>query len=216
MKIMDIALEKTKGIWEDCIKTNFLQDMMTGNLMKEKFLNYIIQDSIYLRDYLKAYAMAIFKSRTLKEMQIFYSVLGFVNDSENATRLKFLEDNGMTDSDVEKIEKLPECSAYTKFLIDTAINEEIPEILMAVMPCMIGYYIVFDKVKSLAPHLLNGYYGGLISDYSSVMYRENCRIWTEFINEQCTNLGEERNDKLIKIFIEASNHELEFWKMSGR
>lgn len=216
MKIMDRVLKNTKSIWEDCVSGDFLLEMMNGNLNKQKFLNYIVQDSIYLRDYLKAYAMAIFKCDSLKQMQMFYSVLGFVNDSENATRLKYLQDNSMTDDDVEKVAKLPECAAYTKFLIETSKTQDIPEILMAVMPCMIGYYIVFDKVKSLAPNVLDGYYGALVSDYSSSFYKECCDYWTDFTNKQCENFGEERLAKLNDIFVQASMHELYFWQMAGR
>ena len=36
-------------------------------------------------------------------MQVFYSVLGFVNASENATRLQYLADFGLTDDDVEDV-----------------------------------------------------------------------------------------------------------------
>ena len=114
--------------------------MGENTLDRGEFLDYIVQDSIYLRDYLKAFAMGIVKSRTLKEMQVFYSVLGYVNDSENATRLKYLADGGLTDAMVDAMEKRQSCAAYTRFLLDTAQNEDIPEILMAVMPCMLGYY----------------------------------------------------------------------------
>ena len=35
--------------------------MGEGTLDRQAFLDYIVQDSLYLRDYLKAYAMALFK-----------------------------------------------------------------------------------------------------------------------------------------------------------
>lgn len=216
MTIMERVLNNTESIWEDCLKESFLVDMMSGDLSKQKFLNYIVQDSIYLRDYLKAYAMAIFKSRNLKEMQMFYSVLGFVNDGENATRLQYLKDFGLTDDDVENVAKLPECVAYTKFLLEVSEKEDLPEILMAVMPCMIGYYIVFDKMRALAPQIMNGYYGNLVNDYTTEFYKECCDMWSDFTNKMCEGVDEARLSKLNDIFVEASKLELYFWQMAGK
>ena len=80
--------------------------MGEGTLDRQAFLDYIVQDSLYLRDYLKAYAMALFKSQTLRQMQVFYSVLGYVNDGENATRLRYLSEAGLTDDDVDTMEQV--------------------------------------------------------------------------------------------------------------
>ena len=139
MTFMEEIIAHSMPLWEEAAEEEFLKRMGTDTLDKQRFLDYIIQDSIYLRDYVKAFAMGIFKSQTLRDMQVFYSVLGFVNASENATRLQYLEDFGLTDDDVERMEKKPACRDYTEFLLETAEKEEIPEILMAVMPCMLGY-----------------------------------------------------------------------------
>lgn len=215
MTFMEKTIADSKPLWVEAANEIFLEEMGQNTLDKQQFLDYIVQDSIYLRDYLKAFAMGIFKSRSLKEMQVFYSVLGFVNDSENATRLQYLADNGMTDADVENIPKKPACAAYTKFLIDTAEREEIPEILMAVMPCMLGYYYVFDSLLQKYPSVLDTYYGPLVRDYTSEYYKACCDSWTEYCNEVCEGLGEERKGKLNKIFKMASEHELYFWEMAG-
>lgn len=216
MSFMRELDKSAEYIWRESADSVFLTEMREGRLSAKKFREYIVQDSIYLRDYLKAYAMAIFKSRSLKEMQVFNTVLGFVNDSENATRLKYLEDFGMTDDDVEKTAKRPECEAYTKFLIDTAVNEDIPEILMAVMPCMFGYYDVFAMIRDAAPEIMDTYYGPLVADYTSEGYAANCDYWMDFADSVCEGIDGERLERLKRIYIEGSKHELYFWEMAGK
>ncbi|MDE6189692.1 MAG: hypothetical protein K2G37_05355 [Clostridia bacterium] len=215
MKFMDGIIKNSLRLWEDAANETFLEEMGKGTLDRQKFLDYIVQDSIYLRDYLKAFAMAMYKSDSLKQMQVFYSILGFVNDSENATRLKYLQDNGMTDDDVEKIQRKPACKAYTQFLLDTAKDEEIPEILMAVMPCMLGYYYVFKSVLDRYPSVMQSYFAPLVGDYTSEFYKQCCEYWTEYCNEICKGIEGERKEKLNKLFEEASAHELYFWQMAG-
>lgn len=216
MAFMKSVIADSMHLWDAAANTGFLEEMGKNTLDKQKFLEYIVQDSIYLRDYLKAYAMAIFKSRSLKEMQVFYSVLGFVNDSENATRLKYLADYGMTDADVENAPKKAACAAYTKFLLDTARQEEIPEILMAVMPCMLGYYHVFRVLLERYPSVLDTYYGPLVLDYTSEYYKASCDRWTAYCDTVCGDLDDRRKEKLNEIFKMASRHELYFWEMAGQ
>lgn len=215
MTFMEKIIANSTPLWEAAANTPFLEEMGKNTLKKQQFLDYIVQDSIYLRDYLRAFAMGIFKSRSLKEMQVFYSVLGFVNDSENVTRLQYLADHHMTDAEVEQVEKKPACAAYTKFLIDTAKQEEIPEILMAVMPCMLGYYYVFRHLLQKYPAVLDTYYGSLVQDYTSKQYKQCCDEWTDYCNEVCKDLDDTRKQRLNEIFYLASKHELYFWEMAG-
>ena len=99
MTFFEEAVAAAMPLWRAAADEDFLTGMGEGTLDRQAFLDYIVQDSLYLRDYLKAYAMALFKSQTLRQMQVFYSVLGYVNDGENATRLRYLSEAGLTDDD---------------------------------------------------------------------------------------------------------------------
>lgn len=213
MSLMEDITRESMGLYDAAADAVFLSELGEGTLDRAKFLDYIVQDSIYLRDYMKAFAAGMFKSRTLRDMQFFYSVLGFVNDSENETRLKYLRDGGLTDDDVERIEKKDACRAYTSFLIDTAVNGTLEEILMAVMPCMTGYEYVFRKTLERHPGVLDTYYGPLVRDYTSPIYSECCRAWEAYCDKIAADYPDK--EKLSRIFREAANHELMFWKMAG-
>lgn len=216
MTFMDEVIHNSLTLWKEAANVEFLEEMGKGILDRHQFYEYIIQDSLYLRDYVKAFAMGIYKSKTLKEMQIFYSVLGFVKDSENKTRLEYLADYGMVDEDIETIDKKLACKDYTDFLIDTAFQEEIPEILMAIMPCMLGYYYVFTELLKKYPTVVDTYYGPLVKDYTSKQYLDFCNYWKEYCNQVCEQLDSSRKIKLNNIFKEASKHELYFWEMAGK
>ena len=213
MSLMEDITRESMDLYDAAADAVFLSELGEGTLDRAKFLDYIVQDSIYLRDYMKAFAAGMFKSRTLRDMQFFYSVLGFVNDSENETRLKYLRDGGLTDDDVERIEKKDACRAYTSFLIDTAENGTLEEILMAVMPCMTGYEYVFRKTLERHPGVLDTYYGPLVRDYTSPIYFECCRAWEAYCDKIAADYPDK--EKLSRIFREAANHELMFWKMAG-
>ncbi len=215
MTFMQETIASVQSIWDECANATFLSEMASGTLSKKKFFDYMVQDSIYLRGYLKEFAFAITKSNTLKEMQLYFSLLRYIDDGENATRLNYLRECNMTDADVDKISMRPQCKAYVDFLYENAINGTQEDILMATMPCMIGYNYVFEKFKNSNPHIVDGYYGPLVNDYANDEYHERCQFMMDIIDEKVANLSNERKAQLREIFKQASLHELYFWQMAG-
>lgn len=82
MTFMESILAHNIPIWEQCATTPFVREMQNGTLPFEKFKVYMIQDSIYLKNYARIYGKAIFHADTLKEIQLYYSMLNFVNDTD--------------------------------------------------------------------------------------------------------------------------------------
>jgi thiaminase/transcriptional activator TenA len=212
MKFMECLVKNQKAIWLQCANTSFFDEMGNGSLSKEKYRKYIVQDSLYLRGYLKEFAYAIIKAKTMKEMQMFYNLLGFVNEGENTTRLAYLKDFGLTDEDIDNMEPGKQCQTYLNFLNKTTFEGDIDSILMASFPCMIGYYYIFSIVKEKYPRLMTGYYAMLIADYTSDEYRMFCEEWIEYVSERCVKLTVARKQELESIFIEACKQELLFFQ----
>ena len=146
MTFMEGILRQNKPIWDKCIATKFVQDMKNGKLPIEDFKEYIVQDSIYLKNYARVYGRAIYHAETLREIQLYYSILNFVTDTESVVRLNYLRQFGMTDDDIESIDPLPENQKYINFLFETAERGNGCEILMAVLPCMLSYSYIFRKL----------------------------------------------------------------------
>ena len=106
MAFMKDILTHNIPIWEECAATPFVQEVQTGKLPLEKFKRYMIQDSIYLKNYARIYGKAIFHAATLREIQLYYSMLNFVNDTESEVRLDYLKQFCITDDDIELIAKI--------------------------------------------------------------------------------------------------------------
>lgn len=146
MAFMKDILTRNIPIWEECAATPFVQEVQTGKLPLEKFKRYMIQDSIYLKNYARIYGKAIFHADTLREIQLYYSMLNFVNDTESEVRLDYLKQFCMTDNDIELIAPLPENQNYIDFMFEIASHGKNEEILMAVLPCMLSYSYIFRKI----------------------------------------------------------------------
>ncbi len=149
MSFVKTLVDNSMDIWEAYLKHPFIIELQQGTLDIEKFKNYIVQDSIYLKEYARVYALGMYKSKTLKEIQNFYSILSFVNADETSTRLKYLKEWNITQEDIEVAEVKKENKEYIDFMMKIAEECEVPEILMATLPCMFSYcYIGKELIKN--------------------------------------------------------------------
>lgn len=215
MRFIDEVKEYSMDIWRECANEKFVNEMADGSLSREKFYDYIIQDSIYLRDYIKVYAYAFTMAKTIGDMMEYFSCLSFINEGESSTRIMYLKDMGIEDSEIDFMEKRRQCADYCNFLIETSKNGTEEDIIMAMLPCMVGYNYVFEDLKKRAPQVMDGYYAPLVADYTTEEYRRTCSHWEEFAEKKCKDLSDERKNELKKIFRQASLHELYFWQMAG-
>ena len=215
MSFMKNVLEHNKPIWDKCAETSFVREMQTGTLPFDYFKEYMIQDSIYLKHYARVYGKAIYHATTLRDIQLYYSVLNFVTDTESAVRLNYLAQFGMADDDIELIAPLPENQRYIDFLLEIAERGNEREMIMAVLPCMVSYSYIFRKLAD-NPESKKSRYWDFIQDYADDLYADSCKEWCDFADRKCEKLNDAEQKKLSAIFEKASQLELDFWNMAYR
>ena len=203
-------------IWKGYPEHPFIKELADGTLPEEKFLHYLIQDTLYLREYARAFAMAMYRSTTIEEIRAFYSILAFVNDGEGSFRLDWLKREGLSTLAVDKMPMAEENRAYCNFMLEVAEQQGVEEILMAVLPCMFSYAWIFEQVAENTPDVRESKYWPFIESYISKSYADDCRAWAAFTEARLQNCTEDELHRLSDIFQKSSAYETGFWDMSYR
>lgn len=211
-EIIDLSM----GIWEKCYESHFVQELGRGDLPSDKFLNYMIQDSIYLKHYARIYGKAIYNAGSLREIQIYISLLEFLDEEQSGARLKYIKEAGLTDDDIELIQALPENKAYIDFMLEIAERGTNQEILMSVLPCILSYSYIFRRLVKENPEIEKTKYAEFICDYANDDYYEKNKKVITFVNDLCSESDVIEKETLKNIFLESSQHELAFWSMAYR
>lgn len=214
MSFVRQIIEQSLPEWEACLNTPFVQELAAGTLPEDAFKGYLVDDTIYLREYAKVYAYAMYRTKSLADIRVYYSVLGFVQESEDAVRIKYLKSWGLDDAAVERLAPRPENQAYIDLMYQAVETGDERMILMAVLPCMFSYYWIAKELKKQYPQMEQGTYGPLLKAYLSEEYGKSCRKWAEFAEEKCAGASEEEKRQMEEFFHRASLCELDFWKMS--
>ena len=216
MSFIAECVQDSLPIWQQCLDSDFLTGMEQGTLDPKCFAGYIVDDSLYLREYAKVFAAGIVQAKTLAEIRTYYSFLEFVNEGEGNTRVEYLHRMGLSDEALEAYEQRPQNRAYTDFMIRaTQQGTTGAECMMAGLPCMISYAWLFHRMVERSPQVLEGPYGQMIRDYVVPSADAICVEWVDFANRLCEHLTPEEKQQNLQIFRQSSLHELEFWKMSS-
>ena len=213
MNFVDICIADSLPIWKSCLQSEFLTKMADGTLDLNCFRDYIVDDSLYLRQYAKVFAWGIIGTEDPEAMRTFYSFLSFVNEGEGSTRLQYLEKFQLPDAQVQKLSQRPENKAYTDFMLKVS-REGAPECMMASLPCTLSYGWIFTRMLQAHPEIRETFYWPMVRDYAESGYAEICERWMEFGNKVCQGLPQSRLDRCLEIFRECSRLELGFWEMS--
>lgn len=214
MTFVEECVRDSLPIWQECLDTPFLRGLADGTLAEDCFLGYIVEDSLYLREYAKVFAWGILHAKSMSEVRTYYSLLSYVNESEDATRLKYLEKYGLTDDEVQALPLRPENQAYVDTMIEAAQQGEgAAECLMACLPCMLSYIWIFEKLLKEHPGALDTKYGALVREYVSKEYGDVCRQWAVFADGVCEGMDEARKARCREVFRACSHHEYNFWRM---
>ena len=169
-------VQESLPVWEKCLHSEFLTHLADGTLDEACFKGYIVEDSLYLREYAKVFAWGMTKAKDMQTIRTYYSLLSFVNESEDAARLHYLKHFGLTDEGIQSLPLRPENRAYVDSMIEAAKNGEgAAECMMACLPCMLSYGWLFQKLLQRSPAVKDTYYGALVLDYAGPGYDAACR-----------------------------------------
>mgnify|MGYP002737637425 CR=1 FL=1 len=217
MPFVSSLVQEDLPVWQQCLDTEFLRRMEDGTLDEACFKGYIVEDSLYLREYAKVFAWGMTKAKDMQTIRTYYSLLSFVNESEDAERLRCLRQFGLTDEGIQSLPLRPENRAYVDYMIDTARNSEgAAECMMACLPCMLSYGWIFQKLLEEKPSVQDTLYGALVVDYADKGYEAACRDWAAFAEKVCEGLSDERLARCREIFKACSEFELGFWRMANQ
>ncbi len=128
----DLLWRLNNDLARECLQHPFVQGLGDGSLDRTAFRHYIAQDAFFLRAFLQAYALAVAKSDNVDHAQQLHQLMGGVLDelklhAEYAAKLEI---------DLIHVEPFSATRAYTDFLLRTAWNDEIDNIVAAMAPCM--------------------------------------------------------------------------------
>ena len=216
--VFKLLKEENKENWILYTKHDFLQKLSQGTLKEEKFLNYLIQDYLFLIQFSKAWSLAILKSDNLEEMKIAASTVNDLINFEMELHISLCGNYGISQSDLENADEENQNIAYTRYVLELGYSGDLLDLLSSLAPCVLGYGEIGINYKNSDPKI--SMYQKWIDTYSSNEYQDVCKNVSNLIDQAfMLRLGDDfvstyKWQKVNKIFNKATLLEVDFWNMA--
>ena len=217
-KVFNLLKEKNINNWLLYTKHDFINLLSNNNLKEEYFLNYLIQDYLFLIQFSKAWSLAILKSDTLDEMKICANTVNDLINFEMELHIGLCGSYGITKDQLEVANEENENIAYTRYVLELGYSGDFLDLLSALAPCVLGYGEIGYNGKDLKLETIM--YQKWIDTYSSDEYQDVCKNVAKLIDEAFVlRLGSDfintyKWNKVNKIFNKAILLEIDFWNMA--
>ena len=201
--------------WHAYTQHEFVQQLARGVLAQPAYLHYLKQDFLFLKQYARAYALAIYKADSLADMRKALPTVQALLNSEVNHHVTYCAKWGLTESDLEAEAEDFGTVAYTRYVLDAGMRGDIIDLYAALAPCAIGYaeigrHLVVDENTNLEANPFLDW----IQLYSGEDFQQSAAQGIERLDELLAevNLHSQRGRNLVEVFRTATRMEIAFWQ----
>ncbi|MFC1237328.1 thiaminase II [Vibrio sp. F74] len=201
--------------WQAYTCHSFVKQLATGKLNEHAYLHYLKQDFLFLKHYARAYAMAIYKARTLAEMRMALPSVQALLNSEIAHHVSYCQKWGLSEADMEAEPEAFGTVAYTRYVLDTGMSGNLIDLYVALAPCSLGYSeIGKNLLYSGDTETKNNPYLNWIELYGGDEFQSGVNTSAGQLDELLAEIAieSERGQQLCEVFRTATRMEIAFWQ----
>jgi thiaminase/transcriptional activator TenA len=210
--VTDDLFEAARPIWEAQLAHPFVRGIADGTLTEERFKNWVRQDYRYLVDFARVFAWAAAKADRLESMSWYASALDLTLNTEMALHRDYAARFGIGAEELERVPAWPTTRAYTDFLVRTAADGDMADLLAALLPCAWGYVHIGQRLAAGKPPA-DQRYADWIAQYSSPEFAAAAEWLKAETNRVSTGAPPDKRGRMLDLFVLSSRYEWQFWQM---
>ncbi len=212
MAFTDELFQHVRHVWDAQLTHPFVRGLGDGSLPADRFARWVRQDYLYLKEYARLFAWAVAKADRLESMGWYAAVLHLTLNTEMALHREYAQRFGIAPTELEAEPMWPTTRAYTDFLIRTAADGDMADLVGALLPCAWGYvYIAQELAKGKPP--ADQRYADWIAQYVSADFVQAAEWLKAEMNRLAEGVSSPKRRRLMEIFEISSQYEWLFWEM---
>lgn len=211
-RFTDALYRAAQPLWEAQLQHPFVMGIGDGTLEEARFKRWVLQDYGYLKDFARIFAWAVAKADRLASMGWYARVLDLTLNGEMELHRAYAARFGISEAELEAEPMWPTTRAYTDFLVRTAADGDMADLLAALLPCAWGYVVIGRALAAQEPPQ-DPRYADWIAQYASDEFAGAAEWLRSELDRVAAGASDEKAARLREIFLLSSRYELRFWDM---
>lgn len=214
VKLSERIYERAKALWPRYLTHPFVMEMADGTLPKERFRYYMVQDYLYLRDYVKIFAAILQKTDDFEQIRFLSGEMANTIDETFRTHLPYMKRLGVTEEEIADVRPHIDNSAYSHYMLCEAQAGDVLTGLVTLLNCSWSYAYIAEQMVERCPSALHDEnYGAWFAGYVSEEYRQTNQALIDRIDALGADIDEQTTQHLCEIFQTCCLFDLRFWDM---
>ncbi|WNN42881.1 MULTISPECIES: TenA family protein [Winslowiella] len=200
--------------WQNYVAHPFIQQLAVGTLDQSAFRRYLTQDYLFLIHFARAYALLVYKMRTLPDIRAASASLNAIV-SELPLHVGYCAEWGLREAEMAAQPEAMETINYTRYVLDIGQSGDALELLVALMPCVAGYAEIGLRLLDDPKTVMEGNpYARWMQNYGDSDYLAGVQRALDLLERTGQQRGAaSRFSSLSTIFTTATQLEAAFWQM---
>ena len=198
-----------KKEWSEYIDHKFLSDLVNNKLPDNNFKRYLVQDYVFLQQFLKILALTVYKSKSFEEINRSINFIKGI-DCEIKLHINYCKKWKIPLKSLDNIVVEKANSDYTNHVLKEGKKGNNLDIFSCLSACIIGYGEIGYKLSKIK-NWKKSKYRSWIKMYSSKEYQQIAKDNIDYLDVLFKN---NRNKNLIKLkrnFKKSTILEKNFW-----
>ena len=199
-----------KKEWSEYTNHKFLSDLVNNKLPYKNFKNYLVQDYVFLQQFLKILALSVYKSNNFDEIDRSINFIKGI-DHEIKLHISYCKKWKIPLKSLNNIVVEKANSDYTDHVLKVGKNGDNLDIFSCLSVCIFGYGEIgfnLSKIKNWK----KSKYSSWIQMYSSKEYQRVAKNNIEYLDILLKNNKGRKFNTLKKNFKKSTILERNFWQ----
>ena len=199
-----------KKEWSEYTNHKFLIDLVNNELPNKNFKKYLLQDYIFLQQFLKILALSVYKSTSFEEINRSVNFIKAI-DHEIKLHINYCKKWKIPLKSLNNIKVEKANSSYTDHVLNIGKSGNNLDIFSCLSPCIIGYgEIAYNLTKN--KNWKKSKYSSWIKMYASREYQQVAKDNINYLDHLLKKNQNIDKTKLIKNFKKSTILEKNFWQ----
>ena len=201
-------------LWKRYVSHPFVRGLADGTLPQAAFRQYLRQDYLFLIHFVRAHALAGYKSTRLEDIQSAADDMTALL-AEMKLHVAFCSEWGIAEADMATEPEAVETVAYTRFVLERGTAGDLLDLHVALAPCILGYAEIGGALSESGG--ATNPYGKWIAAYAGREYQQAARQAVEALQRIGARSGAEARLADLQVeFNTAVRLETAFWDMGWK
>ncbi len=206
--------DRAAALWRAQQAHPFVRGLADGSLPRERFLFYIRQDAVFLRDLNRVFGLAAARAPAEADMVRFADLLretvAILADLHGA----YAAASGLTAAVLAATPPAPTTYAYTRHLLATAALDSYPALVAALLPSMWMYDDLGRALAAPGPPAPDHPYADWLRVHAGP-HLETVTAWLRgILDAQAPALSAAERARVADVFLRSARYEVLFWTMA--